>query len=217
VLNWHPIYADIAQSEDFGYTTGPWEMTDNGPQKRAPIHGHYFSVWKKQNDGEWKVVVDLGIQHPAPQQKHEEQWQTSAPTRELKITIQKEHALGKEKEALLQTDRAFAEFAHAQGYERALLEYSTANARWYRPNQQPLLEKAALQQYYRDRRDTVAFTPSHGEVARSTDLGYTLGSYEFSGAHTAQEKGYYVRMWKKVGNDKWRLVLEVISPVSEGQ
>src|SRR6185503_1875363 len=51
VLNWEPAYADISRAGDLGYTTGPYVLTDNSPQKRPPHYGFYFSVWKKQSDG----------------------------------------------------------------------------------------------------------------------------------------------------------------------
>jgi ketosteroid isomerase-like protein len=28
--------------------------------------GRYLTVWKKQPDGSWKVVRDIGVQDPAP-------------------------------------------------------------------------------------------------------------------------------------------------------
>src|SRR3982750_3505507 len=47
-LNWEPAFADISQAGDLGYTTGPFWVTDQSPQKRPTRHGFYFSIWKKQ-------------------------------------------------------------------------------------------------------------------------------------------------------------------------
>jgi ketosteroid isomerase-like protein len=60
-LRWEPLRADAAQSGELGYTFGKWSMTGTDPQgKPLTRTGHYISIWKKQNDGSWKVVVDLG-------------------------------------------------------------------------------------------------------------------------------------------------------------
>jgi ketosteroid isomerase-like protein len=64
-LNWKPAKADVAASGDLGYTFGTWELT--GKSKSGdPVHltGKYATVWKKQQDGGWKVVLDLGNTDP---------------------------------------------------------------------------------------------------------------------------------------------------------
>ncbi len=52
-LEWWPVFAGIAKSGDLGFTTGPYAFAD----KRR---GHYFTVWKKQLNGEWKWIFDGG-------------------------------------------------------------------------------------------------------------------------------------------------------------
>lgn len=60
-LTWEPLRADIAASGDLGWTTGGFvsEVTAaDGTTRRS--HGRYVSIWRKQADGSWKVVMDLG-------------------------------------------------------------------------------------------------------------------------------------------------------------
>ena len=61
-LEWAPELAEIAVSGDLGYTSGPWRFTPVDADKPAAF-GHFFSVWKKQSDGKWKLLVDHGITH----------------------------------------------------------------------------------------------------------------------------------------------------------
>jgi len=61
-LEWTPAVAEIASSGDLGYTSGPWRLTNAGDDKPSAF-GHFFTVWKKQADGKWKVLVDHGISH----------------------------------------------------------------------------------------------------------------------------------------------------------
>ena len=60
-LSWEPVRADIARSEDLGWTTGSFVSVGPGPdgaeQRRT---GTYVSIWRLQTDGSWKVVMDLG-------------------------------------------------------------------------------------------------------------------------------------------------------------
>ena len=63
-LAWEPVYADISASGDLGYTTGPWTFSDE--DGRAAAHGEYVSVWRRTPGGDWKVAIDVGISHAAP-------------------------------------------------------------------------------------------------------------------------------------------------------
>jgi ketosteroid isomerase-like protein len=57
-LEWRATSAQVAEAGDFGYTIGTYELTVE--QDGAPMVtvGKYVTLWKKQADGSWKVVVD---------------------------------------------------------------------------------------------------------------------------------------------------------------
>ena len=66
-LRWKPEYADIAASGDLGYTYGPYTMMFIGSDgKKVTRTGRYFTIWKKQKDGSWKVMLDNGVQDEPP-------------------------------------------------------------------------------------------------------------------------------------------------------
>ena len=60
-LRWKPTFADIGNSGDLGYTTGTYESRGTDAQGDLVARtGRYVSIWKKQKDGSWKVVLDTG-------------------------------------------------------------------------------------------------------------------------------------------------------------
>lgn len=64
-LIWSPVGADISASGDLGYTFGTFEFHSKDKDGNASVeHGKYTSIWKKQNDGSWKVVLDMGNSGP---------------------------------------------------------------------------------------------------------------------------------------------------------
>jgi ketosteroid isomerase-like protein len=66
-LTWTPVHADMAASGDLGYTYGNYVFKHKDKSgKLITDHGKYTSIWKKQKDGSWKVVVDMGNSSPAP-------------------------------------------------------------------------------------------------------------------------------------------------------
>ena len=56
ILTWSPTGAGIAASGDLGYTYGIYNMA----MKDTVIKGTYVSIWKKQSDGKWKFMLDIG-------------------------------------------------------------------------------------------------------------------------------------------------------------
>jgi ketosteroid isomerase-like protein len=60
-LIWSPLFADIAESLDLGYTYGTWELiTKDKNGNQVSYYGTYVSIWKKDKEGNWKFVLDTG-------------------------------------------------------------------------------------------------------------------------------------------------------------
>lgn len=69
-LTWTPVRAEMAASGDLGYTYGTYVFKANGKDgKPVASYGKYATIWKKQKDGSWKVVMDTGNSSPPPQAK----------------------------------------------------------------------------------------------------------------------------------------------------
>jgi ketosteroid isomerase-like protein len=67
-LTWKPIGADISASGDLGYTYGTFEFRSKDANGKPIVsRGKYTSIWKRQKDGNWKVVLDMGNAGPPAQ------------------------------------------------------------------------------------------------------------------------------------------------------
>lgn len=67
-LEWDPQRAEVAASADLGWSWGTYVLTsidENGDEKKS--YGKYLNVWQRRDDGEWKVVVDVGTPSPPPE------------------------------------------------------------------------------------------------------------------------------------------------------
>jgi ketosteroid isomerase-like protein len=60
VLSWDPIYENISESGDLGYTYGIHTTLEKATGQITK--GTYITVWLKQPDGSWKFVLDTGTQ-----------------------------------------------------------------------------------------------------------------------------------------------------------
>lgn len=64
-LTWEPAKAEFVGNGPVGYTIGRYEakfIGDDG--KPQTSHGSYMTTWRKQKDGSWKVVADIGSPDP---------------------------------------------------------------------------------------------------------------------------------------------------------
>jgi ketosteroid isomerase-like protein len=60
-LTWTPVGADMSASGDLGYTYGTFEFRSKDKDGKPVVdYGKYTSIWKKQKDGSWKIVLDMG-------------------------------------------------------------------------------------------------------------------------------------------------------------
>ena len=64
LLTWQPTFAEIAVSEELGYTLGSFQVHNLTAQDKPLSFGSFLTLWKKQNDGNWKVAVDFNVNHP---------------------------------------------------------------------------------------------------------------------------------------------------------
>src|SRR5262245_43247555 len=62
-LSWEPTRAGVARSGDLGYTTGPYRIEPAEPGG-APLLGYFVTIWRRQSNGRWKALLDVGTENP---------------------------------------------------------------------------------------------------------------------------------------------------------
>jgi ketosteroid isomerase-like protein len=200
-LAWYPVLADASQSGDLGYTTGPWTaMKNNQPH----TSGEYVTVWRKQPDGKWKFVVDMGVERigaapaksaivPQPRLLPAAATPSTAPAH-----------------IVLEVDRKFAT-AQQLKPGAAYQQYLSSEVRLYRPGLS-MMQGAAAAANMKNLNGGYTFTAVTGYLAAAGDLGYVVGTLTRpASAQHAAENGSYLRIWRREAVDGWRIVLEVFN------
>jgi ketosteroid isomerase-like protein len=60
-LKWYPTQVEVSASADLGYSIGEFERIGKDSSGNPTVAtGNYVSIWRKQPDGRWKVVLDIG-------------------------------------------------------------------------------------------------------------------------------------------------------------
>ena len=57
-MTWQPKGGNVAASGDLGYTYGVYTIAPKN--KDTVIYGTYVNIWKKQQNGTWKLLLDSG-------------------------------------------------------------------------------------------------------------------------------------------------------------
>lgn len=206
-LLWEPRWGDAAASGELGYLTGPSTTINPARNNGAPRHGNYASVWLRQPDGTYKVLLDVGITTPeavpfAP-------GFTRAPAADR---YRGADTVESATRALAEADRqltAGSLVSQATAYTGVLGD----GVRLHRPGLMPLTGQAQAQAWLQTQPPYTAGTALTARAAASRDLGYTFGTYSqtASPAQPAQ-KGFYVRVWARTAAGRWQVVLDVLQP-----
>lgn len=213
LLTWWPTYADVSRAGDMGWTTGPYEFREKASDETAADHGHFFTVWRRQPDGGWKWVLDLGIRHPAPATTETVLTYPAALTKNARAAAPANVEVARQ--SLLEAERALSDASAAEGFRTALLARVDDSLRFYRQGAYPLVGKDAFAKEVKVLSEYVTWKSLKADVAASGDLAYVYGSYELR-AKQADEKpsevGHFARVWKRDGRGPWRVVFNVANP-----
>jgi ketosteroid isomerase-like protein len=195
VLDWRPVHVEAARSGELGLSTGPWKLAARAEPQVEKAHGQFVSVWRREPDGRWNVVVDIGISNPGASL-----W--DAPL-EL-VQPDSSQPNGSVEEA----ERAFAADAARDGPAGAYARHGSERLRLYRPGLAPAIGKSNALAALAFAADIRAWSVEASAASRSGDFAYARGRY---GA--APRSGGFLRVWRSEAG-AWRIVLDVADEAS---
>jgi len=210
-IQWRPAAAAISGAGDMGYTTGPAEYRPSADA--APTgFGHYTSVWQRQPDGRFLVVIDVGIDHPAPPARIPDwsapaQSPAAAPALDLS---QRRAAL----EELRRLDAQIGTAAQAGDVSKSFARVLADDARLHLGGRLPALGRAEVLADLRKEVGAYGWMPEAAAVAESGDFCFVYGRGRWIRARTAGTGDLaYLNVWQRRAGE-WRLIVHVSRPVA---
>ena len=211
-LIWEPRYGDSAASGELGYLTGPVKNILPSRNKGQPRHSNYFSIWKREQDGSFKVVMDVGIQTPGPVPYPAGFTRAPHANRFTGDYDDTTPPLG--------TADGLLNSALRSGQVRAYRSRLADGVRFHRNNLLPVVGQTAVLQWLASQPSYSNVEARYAESARSGDLGYTWGTYSIAPRRvTARggapqtlnaEVGFYIRVWVRERNGQWKVAVDVL-------
>jgi ketosteroid isomerase-like protein len=208
-LDWTPSAAASDCSGEWAVTTGPWIYTN--PDGDETAAGHYLSIWRRDPDGDWRVVLDNGVDHD-PKARPEQSLQTvlaglwpAGPAGDCRVA----GAAAR----LQQAEHDLNQAIGAEGLAAALSRAANPGALAFRDDAVPGTIAAAAQA-------DAAY--GRGSAARSqfvspepdSDFGYSYGVIDAQAGGSPQSTAHasYVRVWHRDGG-QWRVAVDMMTPL----
>lgn len=202
LLAWTPEFADISSNGVLGYTTGPWEFRPKGKDDTPTAFGHFVTLWQKQDDGNFKFVLDIGISHE------------KVPVAGVNATSPTDTGkeLNEKKISAADSSTQFFEMADKESLNKAYKMFLAEDVRGYREGKTPFLgKKSALDGLKKDNLK-IKFA-KRSVFLSAADLAYMSNGYTFFDKDGKEaEKGNFLQIWK-LRNGKWQIVLDLFNPL----
>jgi ketosteroid isomerase-like protein len=190
-LLWEPAFAGIAASGDIGFTTGPWQFKKS-MQDTAIASGVFTSIWKKEADGKWKNMVDMGYGLPKPAYK----------SPQLKISKTGTASVNPNTTAIA-LDQQFIDSYNKTG--KAVFNNAILADTWL--NMNALLPFTTANQHAEAIAaipEGLIMKPLGGGFSKANDIAYVYGSVVYK-----TNKENYLRVWKQTPAG-WKIALQVL-------
>jgi ketosteroid isomerase-like protein len=208
VLKWEPEFMDIAESRDFGISTGPWEAQEYRPYTAPVATGYFLSVWKRQSSGAWQVILDAGSTTPA--RTHYDHAFAFPPGADNEIKNPKRFNVDSLRTALIEREKhllkAWKESPLPATYASFLAPHARLQWNRHLPTTDADTTNASIAQLQR----TVRWRTVGSGAASSGDLGFTYGFLEMPDDPKGS-KGHYVRIWKHQREGTWAIILDMMT------
>jgi hypothetical protein len=205
-LTMQPNFARIAVNGDLAFTAGPY-LYQNGTDDTDKVYGDYVSVWKANESGELKLLINLGIQHPEPETDAISDFKNPDSTKQ--VAPSKDPFAGKR--IILATDNAFNHSLNISALA-AYKEFLSPEGRYYFPGFEAISGQDKIMKFVDNEAISISAQTTNAGRSTSNDLAYTYGKARIKKGEIVSDYNY-VRIWELDASHKWDVLLEVFSAV----
>jgi len=207
-LSWQPKFARISANGDLAFTAGPY-IYQNGKADDDKVYGHYVSIWRADVDNKLKLLIDLGIQHPEPEQEETTDFKDPDPSKQKAPS--KDPFNGRS--IIIGTDKIFNHELTVSALA-TYKEFLSPEGRYYFPGFGPIIGQDKIMKFIDNEGISISAETINVGRSSSNDLAYSYG-------HARIKKGdivsnyNYVRIWEIDKDHKWNVLLEIFSAIEQ--
>ena len=197
LLTWNPIWIDVASNGTLAYSIGNSIRRPKGKDDPNAEYGHYISIWTRNADGQYRALLDTGINHPKPASIPTE-WKSPADS-----------GVDKNEGRLSAADSAVPFYASLEANaSSAYKKYLAEDAIVMRSGKEPFIGKKAAMSAINDI-DGIIRIPKRKAFVEGPDLAYVYNVYSIvDKAGKEIEGGNFVQVWK-LRKGRWLIAADV--------
>ena len=207
-LHWHPARTDTATSGDLAYNIGPWHSND--ADGKATGFGTFFSMWHREGNGTWRVVLDCGIRHAQPRSE----WapvKIDAGGPPVQAAASPSISIDAWRDPVAAAETRFAARVAAVGAQAAFAEFASPDIVVLYAGEPPAMGTAAASALLKSKPGATVWQSAFTRDSSDGLLGYAVG---FLGTDAARPQAAYVHAWRKADRSQpWRLVVQIHQPL----
>jgi ketosteroid isomerase-like protein len=185
-LTWQPKTVRVAGTGQLAVSTGPY-LLQTATNKSS---GYYLSIWKRQDDGAWKVAADIGVTGPIAKAVADDFQSYPDPADQ-----------GTPPDLLAYEREQFNPALDLDHIYRSIASPETVFERDNQPPQTGQPEYAVF--LYGQRNKLTKLSQAGGSI--SGNLGFTYGTQSDETSNVG-----YLRVWV-LRNSRWSLLFDVVS------
>jgi len=207
LLKWYPIIGHVSQGGDMGFTSGPFQFLADRTLA-AVGSGYFFSVWKKNVAGQFKVMLDGGVIHSG----HATEAFQRDPEPQSNTAYAYILPIPKVNDSASQPWEAEDAFSAAAGKnaDKAYKQYLAEEVVLLRSDRPLGKTRAdALGTLAQQQIQSYQFIRSGEGISKAGDLAYCFGKAKaVKGDKTVE--GFFTRVWQR-RPEGWKIVAEQVS------
>lgn len=199
-LSWEPKKIEVSANGAIAYSIGNSIYRPNGVDDPNAVFGHYLTVWSRQMNGEYRAVVDAGVQYG----------KTASPPADWPLP---ELETGDNERNLSAADSSlgFYERVTKRGAAYAYGRYLADDAIIFRDGFDAFIGKDSALRHIKKHNPRITFA-KRKSFLEAGDIAYVSNVYALLDKKGKEfERGNFVQVWR-FREGAWKLVSEVFVP-----
>lgn len=210
-LDWQPEGAAVSCDGSLAVSIGPWTYSQLG----SVTHGHYLTVWRRQPSGQWRVLIDHGVDTVAVMPGSRSAV-TAALTRAWPVNRRCKGRDGAA--ALARAESEANSTVAAKGWDAGVRALIGTDALVLRDGREPDMAGPTWPHDEQLLGAKVGVMTRAVVTEATADLGLSYGevvdaaAVSTAGAALATPRAVYLRIWTR-RDAKWLLAVDMMTPI----
>ncbi|WP_113654307.1 nuclear transport factor 2 family protein [Pedobacter namyangjuensis] len=202
-IDWSADFARVSRSGDLGFTSGTFVVDDTNK-----AYGHYLTVWRKNKNGNWEFILDLGADTNKPLKKLATSFVEPKDHYAPKLATEKD--LKVSREIINTTEKTLNTTLKSYG-PSAFAGFLNKDARLLFPGTEAIVGKENITAFNNRMIDKINLKTTAFDKALGADFAYTYGLATIDYKTDLRETFHYIFVWERQADGNWNIMSQIFT------